>query len=171
MPFPTRAREALELYIKRTRLIIALVCCANPVLAQTRGPIEGVWKIVEWVESGRTFTTVQPSLFIFTKGYYSMLFLQTFQLRPPIAAPQTRQNLTDAEKIARFDHWSPFTAASGTYEVGDTTVTLRPIIAKSGWEMSEQAIRSFPIRRQGSDTLVVHFAPALGIRVTLVRVE
>ena len=172
MPSPHRARAgALELNVKRARLFIALVCCANPVLAQATGPIEGVWKIVEWVESGRTITTVQPSLFIFTKGYYSMLFLQTDQPRGSVAAPQTRQNLTDAEKIARFEHWSPFTAASGTYQVSDTTVTLRPIIAKSGWEMSEQAIRSFPVRMQGSDTLIVRFAPALGIRVTLVRVE
>jgi hypothetical protein len=144
---------------------------ANPVLAQTRSPIEGVWSIVEWVERGRTFTTVQPSLFIFTKSHYSMLFLQTFQPRPPVAPPQVRQNLTDAEKIARFEDWRPFSAASGTYQVRNTTIELRPIIAKSRWEMSEQGVQSVTFRMEGADTLRVSFAPSLGIRVTLVRVE
>ena len=131
-----------------------------------------MWKIVEWVEGARTITDgVQPSLFIFSKGYYSYLFLQTDQPRPPVPAPQTRQNLTDAEKLARFEHWRTFTAASGTYQVGGTTVTLRPIIARDRWAMSEQAVQSLQFQLRGSDTVVVHFAPAAGIRVTLVRVE
>lgn len=157
--------------MKRTLMMFAAVLSANPVLAQERTPIEGVWKIVEWVEGGRTITSVQPSLFIFTKGHYSMLFLQTDQPRPGFPAPQNRQNLTDAEKLARFEHWRPFTAASGTYQVSGTTATLHPIIAKDRWAMSEQAVQSFPFQLEGSDTLVVHFAPAVGIRVKLVRVE
>ena len=157
--------------MKRILPLFAIVLSANPLLAQEKTPLEGVWKIVEWVEAGRTITTVQPSLFIFTKSHYSMLFLQTDQPRPGYPAPQTRQNLTDAEKVVRFEHWRPFTSASGTYQVNGTTATLRPIIAKDNWAMSEQAVQSLPFRVQGSDTVVVQFAPALGIRVTLVRVE
>ena len=157
--------------MKRTLLALAMVLPAAPLLAQAGTPIQGVWKIVEWVEGGRTITTVQPSLFIFTKGHYSMLFLQTDQPRPGYAAPQVRQNLTDAEKLARFEHWRPFTAASGTYDVSGTTITLRPLIAKDGWAMSERAIQALPFQLLGSDTLLTHFAPALGIRIKLVRVE
>ena len=155
--------------MKRALMTIAAVLFANPVLAQASTPIEGVWKMVEWVEGGRTIA-VQPSLFIFTKSHYSMLFLQTGQPRPPVPAPQNRQNLTDAEKLARFEHWRPFSAASGTYEVSGTTATLRPIIAKDRWAMSEQAVQSLPFQLEG-DTLRVYFAPAIGIRVKLVRVE
>ena len=157
--------------MKRTLLLFATVLSANPVRAQERAPIEGVWKIVEWVEGARTITSVQPSLFIFTKGHYSMLFLQTDQPRPGFPAPQNRQNLTDAEKLARFEHWRPFTAAAGTYQVSGTTVTLRPLIAKDGWAMSAQAVQSLPFQLAGSDTLLTQFAPGIGIRVKLVRVE
>lgn len=70
--------------MNRTLLMFAALLSATPVLVQDSTSIEGVWKIVEWVEDTRTITSVQPSLRIFTKGHYSMRFLQTDQPRPPV---------------------------------------------------------------------------------------
>ncbi len=112
-------------------LLIGLVASENSaVQSQTKTPVEGVWKIAEVLvpsnnpaEKGTTVTNPQPGLIIFTKGYYSLL--------AAFAPAKDPENLTDAEKIARYEQWSPFTANSGTYELKGSMLQLHPIIAKN----------------------------------------
>jgi len=70
-------------------------------------------------------------LFIFTKGYYSSLAVRARQPRPAVAPAKDPGNLTDAEKIARYEQWSQFTANSGTYEVKGSMLLLHPLVAKN----------------------------------------
>jgi hypothetical protein len=70
-------------------------------------------------------------LVIFTKGYYSLLAVRGEQPRAAFAPAKDPGNLTDAEKIARYEQWNPFTANSGTYEVKGSMLLLHPIVAKS----------------------------------------
>jgi hypothetical protein len=100
------------------------VLSATGALAQTKSPIEGVWKIVEVTETSNpadkdatTNSSPQPGLIIFTKGYYSQLAVRGSQPRASVEAPKDPMNLTDAEKIARYEQWGPFTANSGSYEI------------------------------------------------------
>jgi hypothetical protein len=38
---------------------------------------------------------------------------------------------TDAEKIARYEQWVRFIGQSGTYQISGTTLTFRPVVAKT----------------------------------------
>lgn len=111
-----------------TVLFVAIVL-ATTVMAQgaARGPLEGVWKVAEEVVTGAnasSTTSPQASLFIFTRTHYSMLRVASAQPRVLFKAVDP----TIEEKIAAYD---TFVANSGTYEVTGTTVTTRPMVAKS----------------------------------------
>jgi hypothetical protein len=90
------------------------------VFAQTKSPVEGVWRVSEVVTTGANAATnsnPQPSVIIFTRGHYSQIAVTGAKPRPPVAPAKDPQKLTDAEKIARFEQWAPFVANSGTYEI------------------------------------------------------
>jgi hypothetical protein len=120
-------------------LLIGLVASENSaVQSQTKTQVEGVWKIAEVqvpsknpAEKGTTITNPQPGLIIFTKGYYSLLAVRGREPRAAFAPAKDPENLTDAEKIARYEQWSPFTANTGTYEVKGSMLQLHPIVAKN----------------------------------------
>jgi hypothetical protein len=69
-----------------------------------------------------TISNPQPSLAIFTRGYYSAVVVTGTQPRAAVAPPKDPQNLTDAEKIARYEQWGPFIAIAGTYEIKGSTL-------------------------------------------------
>lgn len=102
---------------------------------------EGVWQISKVVTAGVPNTSPQPSLAIFTRGYYSIIRVTSSE--PRQAAPPARDpsRPTDAEKIARHDEWSPFGASGGTYEVRDGTLVTHAVIAKNvgGMTLTEVA--------------------------------
>ena len=108
--------------------------------AQSRPSIEGVWRISERVTPGGNprangvavrQTNPRPSLLIFTKGYYSEIIELGGGPRPEVPAPADPQHLTDAEKIARYDQWRPFTANSGRYEISGSLLIKHPLVAKN----------------------------------------
>jgi hypothetical protein len=113
---------------------------ASAALSQTSSPIEGVWRITERITppgnpqaNGVTITQTnpQPGLIIFTRGYYSEIYVTGRQPRPAVAPAVDALNLTDAEKIARYDQWAPFTANAGTYEINGSALVRRPFVAKN----------------------------------------
>jgi hypothetical protein len=120
-------------------LLIGLVAAQNSVAqSQAKTQVEGVWKIAEVLmpsknpaEKGTTITNPQPGLIIFTKGYYSLLVVRGREPRAAFAPAKDPEHLTDAEKIARYEQWSPFTANTGTYEVKGSMLQLHPIVAKN----------------------------------------
>ena len=106
----------------------------GPETAAAAPSLEGVWRVAEIVTTGANATTntsPQPSLVIFARGHYSYLSVNGTTPRPSPAAAKDPANLTDAEKLARFEQWNPFTAQSGTYEISGATVTRRPLVAKN----------------------------------------
>ena len=94
--------------------------------------------------------------------------------RPEFPAAKDPAKLTDAEKIARFEQWNPFTAQSGTYEIAGTTLTRRPVVAKNVAVMTTNPpiVAEFTL---DGDTLVLNTKSAAGqpaseTRTTLTRV-
>ena len=67
---------------------------------------------------------VQPSVYLFVDGHYSMMRVTGNQPRALAAT----DSVTDAEKLAAYDS---FIANSGKYEVADSTLTIHPVVARS----------------------------------------
>jgi len=150
-----------EVVMKRYALSI-LFCAltASAASAQTKSPVEGVWKIAELVmpsrnpaEKGITITNPQPSLIIFLKGYYSQVLVTAETARAAVAPAKDPQNLTDAEKIARYEQWRPFIATSGTYEIKDQTLIKRAIVAKNVGVMTKATPNIWEFKMEGPNTL------------------
>ncbi|MCA1577449.1 MAG: hypothetical protein LC794_08830 [Acidobacteria bacterium] len=146
--------------MKRSALIVVLsLLFASAAFAQTKSPIEGVWKVAEVIpasisasEKPTPITNPQPGLLLFTKGYYSIVMV-TGQTPRAAVEPKDRQNLSDAEKIAFYDQWRAFAANSGTYEIKGSTLTRRPSVAKNAGVMSRQEAMSSEFKMDGPNTL------------------
>ena len=157
--------------------IFLLLTCAS--FAQTKGPIEGVWKISAIVipaknstEKDTTLTNPQPGLIIFTKGYYSTVVVH--EERPAVAAAKDPQNMTDAEKLALYTQWKPFTANSGTYQINGSTITRKSIVAKNANAMTRGAPNIQEFKLEDPNTLWLlptAGAPANEPRIKLTRLE
>jgi len=91
--------------------------------------LQGVWKRIESRRSQGGEETVNTSLgqnlYIFTEGHYSIVSLRT---SGPPAGYETPWQPSEEEKCARYD---AFTVNSGVYEVSDSTVVIRPIVARA----------------------------------------
>lgn len=103
--------------------------CGSTLLAQggRRPTLEGVWKVTEIVVTGAgsySVSTPEPSLFLFAKTHYSLMWVPGDKRRTFYVAEVP----TNEEKLAAFDS---LTASAGRYEVSGTTVTFRPIVGKS----------------------------------------
>lgn len=140
-------------------LFLSLVAVGNfAVQGQKKTQLEGTWKVAEVVtppsnanEKGTSITSPQPGLLIFTKGYYSGIAITANQPRTAFAPAKDPLNLTDAEKIARYEHWLPFIANAGTYEVKGSTLTLRAMVAKNVEVMTTAAPQTWELKLEGAD--------------------
>jgi Lipocalin-like domain len=152
---------ALATLLAVAMLLIALVAAENSaVQSQTKTQVEGVWKLVEVVptpkdpaEKPTSITDPQPGLIIFTKGYYSSIAVRARQPRAAVAAAKDPANLTDAEKIARYEQWSTFIANSGTYELKGSMLQMRAIVAKNVDVMTSATPITWEFKLEGSNTL------------------
>lgn len=146
--------------MKRYALTLVLsVLSATAAFAQSKSPVEGVWKVAEVMPASsntsdkpKPITNPQPGLLIFTKGYYSVVVVIGENPRAVVEA-KDRQNLTDAEKIAFYEQWRAFAANSGTYEIKGSTLTRRPSVAKNVGVMSGQAPIVAEFKMDGPNTL------------------
>jgi hypothetical protein len=93
--------------------------------------VEGVWKRTSVVVTGANPSNTIPrtSVYIYTKRHYSHVF--EGQPRKPLPPPKDPAKLTDAEKLARYEAWSPFTAHAGTYEMKGTTIIHSNLVNKN----------------------------------------
>jgi hypothetical protein len=137
-------------------------------LSQSNSSVEGVWKITQWIESGDTNIQPQPGLFIFTKGYYSVAMVMA--PRGELKQPERGRQLSDSEKIERFEYWKWFVGMSGTYEFKGSTVVMHPIVAKDAFDMKTGESE---IKFEGSNTiwLIPSAAKKVGLRMKMTRVE
>jgi hypothetical protein len=137
------------------RYALSLAFClltASGAFAQTKPSVEGVWKIAEVIPpsanaedkssnpTGAPRTSPVPSisssntdmgLLIFTKGYYSAMGVEGREARTAVEPAKDPKNLTDAEKIARYEQWRRFIANAGTYEIKESTINMRATVAKN----------------------------------------
>ena len=102
----------------------------------TTPSIEGVWRGISATTTGANASSNpkrQPMLLIYTKGYYAVVAQDAAVPLPPRQAPAPPKNpaqLTDAEKIARYDFWQPVIAQAGTYSLKGNIVTQQNMVAK-----------------------------------------
>jgi hypothetical protein len=130
-------------------LVLVLVVTPHGVEAQSSAAgLEGAWRVVEVETTGpgaRTVESPQPGLLLFTGRYYSYTFVTSDTPRPPLpAGPAT------AEDLATL--WNPFTANAGTFEVSGSTMTRRPLVAKSPDAMATGVFNQYSFQLSG-DTL------------------
>jgi len=149
-------------------------------LAQPKSPLEGVWKITERIVPGTDARAKEvtsrplPSVIIFTRGYYSEVYETGPDPRSTVARAKDPQNLTDAEKIARYEQWRPFNANSGTYEIKGTRLIIHPIVAKNLNQMSGGPGHTQEFKLEGPNTLLLLPIPeeaAIEPRIKLTRLE
>ncbi|MEN8375646.1 MAG: lipocalin-like domain-containing protein [Gemmatimonadota bacterium] len=130
-------------------LIAGLAAGHRPAPTSLQGPLEGAWQSVG-----------QPGLVTFTEGHYS--WMSVAESRELFGDPS---NPTDAEQLAAC---SGLTANSGTYEVSDSTVRLRILVAKHPNAMAMKQVATFAYSIK-ADTLKVNFGgPA---KYTFVRLD
>jgi len=147
--------------MKRSALsILFCLLSAHAAFGQTKSPVEGVWKIVELIMPGKdpaekasALTNLQPGLMIFTRGYYSTVLVMSEQSRAAVAPAKDPQNLTDVEKIARYEEWRPFSAASGAYEIKGSTIVRRVMVAKNVRVMARETQTIWEFKLEGLSTL------------------
>jgi Lipocalin-like domain len=145
-------------------LLALTVSAFSPALGQT---LSGTWKPVEVVvdsgpDRGRHTTDVQPGLLIFTKGHYSMTFVQGFKPRP-----LPSDSATDEQVGLLF---LPFTANAGTYERKDSTIVFSPNVAKNPAVMAGKPF-TMVVRVKGDTLWARPVGGGPGLKATWVRVE
>ena len=112
---------------------IALLALVPTIGVAQPSSLPGTWRLEEAVTTGANpAKAVNPEGFVtFGKTYYVLIHVEPAeprQLLPPLKTPGKP---TDAEKVQAADHWAPLITQAGTYEVMGTTLTLRPIVAKT----------------------------------------
>ena len=142
--------------------------------AQSRSPLEGVWKVLE-VSSrvpGADWTVATPpslSVYIFTAEHYSYMFTPGVGPRRPFAGDPNRPS--DAEKVAAYDS---IVAGSGTYILEGTTLRMTAILHKNPNEMTGEPLR-YSVEIEGNRLRMTianpPFAPGRERRTVLTRIE
>jgi len=113
-------------------LIATLVTMGLPGAAsaqeeqESANPLQGVWSVTAMTpDDGAMIEPSQPGLFIFTDGYYSAVYSLGADPRPLSAAAF---DPTSEEMIAQHE---TIIVNTGTYETDGSTITFRPVVAKS----------------------------------------
>jgi hypothetical protein len=161
-------------------LAMAVVSLAAPQAAVAAGKapsIEGVWTSTNVVVTGAnamTNTSPQPSLYIFSHGHY--VYVADTSPTPRTAAPvKDSASPTDAEKVAKFQEWSPVIAQGGTYQVKGKTLIRQAIVAKNVAAIGTGGRSESEIKLTGDTLLMINRSaagqPVREQRVTLTRVK
>ena len=136
---------------RRLFVVLSIVLLASAVASAQS--VQGAWKRAEVVVKGGpepgTNSSPQPGLMIFTKGYYSEMFVPSDEARKDHAGTGFDYTPTDAEKVRSYDS---FVANSGTYEISGSKLTTHTIVAKNPNRMSEHLSTTYEFELEG-DTL------------------
>ena len=157
--------------------LVATACAPVPgdeATGEVQGPLEGVWSVVsvDPMDGSSVVDPSQPGLYIFTGSHYSAVYAPGPE--PRLRSEESFRH-TEDEMIAQY---RSIIVNSGTYQVDGSSLTLRPMIAKSPNLVGGRLTGTFSISQ---DTLVLHhehlvdvdgaeFA-GFGETLTLVRLE
>ena len=154
-------------------VLVTVALAAIPVLAQ-KSTIQGVWRVAEVTTTGTDGSTnkaPQPSLYIFTKKHYSIIF---------VASDSPRAVLSDVDKATadelRTVFVESFVANAGTYELKAGKVTVRPMVAKSPSYMQPGTYSTSSVKIAGNTMTMIGESSNSGAATNpttmkLVRVE
>lgn len=123
--------------------------------AQGKTGVEGVWQLTEITingNGGMTMKASQPSQYIFTRKYYSKIYVGTDKPRPVL---EDYSKATQEQLFSIFV--DGFDANAGTYEVNRdklTLLTLHPIVSKSPSDMKAGTWASYSMKVTG-DTITL----------------
>ncbi len=109
-------------------LLIAAVLSVS-AFAQSKSNIQGVWQLTEVTTTGtdgKTMKVTQPSMYLFTKTHYSIIYVAGDK---PRAVTDDYSKATQEELLSIFV--KDFVANAGTYEVKAGKLTVHPMVAKS----------------------------------------
>jgi hypothetical protein len=152
---------------------------AKPVVpeatrASVRADVRGVWKVTEVASRApRAEWEVRPtpylSQFIFTDKHYSYMYVPGVGPRKRFAGDPNKP--TDAEKVEAYNS---LVAATGTYSLSGSTLTMNAIVHKNPNEMAGTVLTS-TVTIEGSTIRMVTanppFLPGSEWRMVLTRVE
>ena len=96
--------------------------------AQKKAGIEGVWTLTEMTTTGDNAGTrqmTQPSMYLFTKNHYSIIYVSSAAERPDVDVSKAT-----ADELRNVFVQS-FVANAGTYEVKGGKIIFHPMVAKS----------------------------------------
>jgi len=136
--------------------ILALLFAAvfvSSEFAQSKSNIEGVWSHTEASMSGpNAFKTPmsQPSIYIFAKKHYSIIYVNGDAPRPIIADVSK----ATAEEL-RNVYVDNFIANAGTYELKGGKLTLRPTVAKGPGYMQPNIYTNLSVKINGRTMTMV----------------
>src|SRR6476620_2930613 len=129
---------------------ILVVLAASGVVSAQR--VAGVWKLDEMTSTGTgasTKTISQPSMYLFTKTHYSIIYVSSESPRSTDdASTMTADQLRDV-------FVQSFVANAGTYEMKAGKITLKPIVAKSPTFMKPGNWNTFKISMKGNSMTLV----------------
>lgn len=114
---------------------------ARPAPAPPASPLQGVWSLtsVDPGDGSAIIDPAQPGLYIFAEGYCSGVYAPGAEPRKPAAIPFLP---TPEEMVAQHES---IIVNTGTYAISGSTVTFRPIIAKSPGFVGGEAVAEFHI--------------------------
>ena len=147
--------------MKILAVLLALLAATDVISVSTQTPsLEGVWRISEVITpagnpaaGGVEVVTKDrrlPSVLIFTKRHFSQVYENRARTGASRAADP--RNLTDAEKVALYEQWRPFTASAGTYELRGSTLAWNVIVAKNADVQGRQS-NNWEISFEGPDAV------------------
>ncbi len=125
--------------------LITLTAFTGPAMAEPTvptNPLLGVWSMTTMTPGGgETIDPSQPGLFIFTEAYYSAVYTLGADPRPLSVAAF---NPTSDEMVAQHQ---TIIVNTGTYEANGSTITFRPMVAKSPEFIGGHATMDYQINR------------------------
>src|SRR5436190_21747004 len=137
--------------MKKTVLALAVTgafVCA--LFSQSTTPsIQGVWRVVEVTTTGpngSTDTAPQPSIYIYTGKYYSMMRVNGTAPRPDLPADLANAKASDILAV----YGNAFTAQSGTYELSRGKLTIHALVAKDPGPMASGSFNTSTYKLDGS---------------------
>lgn len=132
--------------------LITAVLSAS-AFAQSRQGIEGVWRISEITTTGPDGSTkpgTQPSMYLFTKKHYSIIYVSSDAPRAVLSDVKT----ASAEEL-RTVFVDSFIANAGTYELKAGKLTTRPMVAKSPGYMQAGTYATSSVKINGNTMTMV----------------
>ncbi len=160
----------MQTILRTMAILLASLCLANAVQAQ--GSIKGVWEVQERTaiegDESSTISDPQPSLYLFTDGYYAIMFVPGTEPRPDLMVVQQQLRQASGEDLVAA--FNTFVANAGTYEVSGSRLTRNIVVARIPGAMGVTADWEYEVK---GDTLTITATNAAGVTTltTLTRLE